>query len=60
MTLIRLPHLLKRVPLSRSRIYEMMSLGEFPKPIKLGKRAVAWRSDDIDLWIETRSGRDEL
>ena len=30
--------------------------GEFPKPIKVGPNSIAWRSDEVLGWIETRSG----
>lgn len=36
--------------LSRSLIYEMINRGEFPRPIRIGKRAVAWRESDIAEW----------
>ncbi|MEP1353371.1 MAG: AlpA family phage regulatory protein [Tateyamaria sp.] len=38
--------------LSRSSIYAMMDAGSFPRPIRIGKRAVAWRHSDIAAWIE--------
>jgi prophage regulatory protein len=40
--------------LSRSTIYLLMSRGQFPRPIRIGERAVAWRADAIAAWIETR------
>lgn len=40
--------------LSRSSIYDMMARGEFPKPIRIGKRAVAWRESDIAEWLSGR------
>ncbi|WP_348984600.1 AlpA family phage regulatory protein [Aliiroseovarius sp. S2029] len=43
------------VGLSRSTLYAMMAEGTFPKPIKLGKRAVGWRAIDIEAWFEARS-----
>lgn len=55
--LSRLPRVLERVPLSRAQLYQMMSDGRFPKPIKLGgeqARAVAWDDAEIDQWIEAR------
>jgi predicted DNA-binding transcriptional regulator AlpA len=27
----------------------------FPKPIKIGKRAIGWRSHDIEVWLSDRS-----
>ena len=38
--------------LSRSTIYQMMADGGFPKPVRLGKRAVGWRESDISGWLE--------
>ena len=43
-----------QIGLSRSSIYQMMSEGEFPLPIKLGKRAVGWAQSDIDEWLNNR------
>ena len=45
--------------LSRSTIYALMSRGEFPKPIKVSKRAVRWRLDVIEGWQESRVGDDQ-
>lgn len=38
--------------LSRSSIYQKMQDGTFPKPVQIGKRAVAWRADAITEWME--------
>ena len=43
-----------KIGLSCSTIYAMMARGDFPKPIKLGRRAVAWRSEDIEEWLLKR------
>lgn len=50
-TLVRLPALLERTGMSRSWIYKEMAAGRFPTPAKIGG-ASAWRSADIDCWIE--------
>jgi prophage regulatory protein len=39
---------------STSTIYEKMAAGEFPKPIKLGARAVGWLEEEIDSYISER------
>lgn len=54
MQLERLPQVLQRTTLSRAHLYNLMSKGHFPKPCRIGKRAVGWRSDDVDQWIESR------
>jgi len=40
--------------LSRSSIYEAMAIGDFPKPIRIGKRAVGWRLSAIMAWLDAR------
>ena len=40
--------------LSRSSIYLLISKGEFPAPIALTGRAVAWPSDAVQTWIDSR------
>ena len=46
------------VGLSRSTLYAMMAENTFPKPIKLGKRAVGWPDNVIAGWIEERTSGD--
>lgn len=47
------------VGLSRSSIYAAMAAGLFPRPIKIGRRAVGWRESVIRGWlsncVETKS-----
>ena len=40
--------------LSRSTIYELMSRGEFPRPIKLTGKAVAWSEHAVAEWLSQR------
>lgn len=40
--------------LSRSTIYDLMSRGQFPRPIKLSARAVAWPESVIAEWLASR------
>lgn len=40
--------------LGRSTLYAAIRRGEFPPPVKIGARAVAWRSDDIENWLKSR------
>lgn len=52
--LLRLSSVLKQTGLSRSSIYSYIALGQFPKPIKIGERAVAWLSTDIEKWMDQK------
>ena len=40
--------------LSRASIYEKMSQGDFPLPVKTGVRAVAWVESEIADWQRKR------
>lgn len=52
--LIRRPEVETRTGLSRSTIYDWIKRGEFPKPVALGARLVAWRESDVNAWLEAR------
>ncbi len=47
-TIIRLPSVMVRTGLARSSIYHKISVGEFPRPVKLGPRAVGWIESEIE------------
>lgn len=51
---LRLPAVQQRTGLGRSSIYSRMAAGEFPKPIAIGARAVAWQESAVNAWIEAR------
>jgi len=53
-TICRLPDVKAQTGLSRSTIYAMMADGRFPKPIKLGERAVGWAEAEITAWVQAR------
>ncbi len=44
----------RRVGLTRSSIYDAMRKGEFPLPLKVGAKAVRWKSSDIEAWMDSR------
>jgi prophage regulatory protein len=46
----RLPEVISLTGLSRSSIYLRISVQEFPKPIKIGRRAVGWPEDSLIAW----------
>lgn len=53
-TLLRRPEVEHRTGLSRSTIYDWMKRGEFPAPVALGARLVAWCESDVNAWLESR------
>lgn len=50
----RWPVVFSRVGLCRSYVHLLISKGEFPHPIKLGRRASGWLESEIDAWLEER------
>lgn len=53
----RLPKLKEATGLSTSTIYAMIADGAFPKPIKLGLRAVGWPETEINAWLDIRKAK---
>ena len=53
-SVIRFPAVKSRCGISRSNIYQQINQGTFPKPIRLGERAVGWLSSDIDDWLSRK------
>ena len=53
--LLRRPEVEKLTGLSRSSIYAAMARGEFPRPRRIGRRAVAWDESIIERWLATRA-----
>lgn len=52
--LIRLKEVTARTGLEKSTVYDLIADGEFPKPIPLTKRTVAWIESEVQAWIEKR------
>lgn len=53
--LLRLPSVMHMTGLGRSTIYRMITKQQFPSPVRLGLRAVAWRQSDLSHWIDERT-----
>jgi prophage regulatory protein len=60
---IRLREVKERVALSQSRIYDLVSHGEFPRPVKLGavrkeskidSRTNYWLENEVENYIDER------
>jgi len=44
----------KGIPFHRNYLRSLWDNGEFPKPIKLSARKLAWREDEVDNWLLDR------
>lgn len=54
LAIMKLPELVQRTKISRSAVYAMIARNEFPRPVRLGRRAVGWRVEDVEAWIADR------
>lgn len=53
--LLRLPAVMAFTSLGKSSIYSKVQTSEFPAPVRLSVRAVAWREEDVVEWVATRT-----
>ncbi len=44
---VRLPTILRIIPISRSTFLARVKIGEYPKACKIGPKISAWRVEDI-------------
>jgi len=49
--LLRLPEVLKIIPVSRSTWYLGVKNRDYPAPVKIGRRAVAWHPHEIQALV---------
>ena len=49
--IVRMPELVKMLGMSRSSIYRLISLDEFPQQLHLSTRTVGWRLSVIEKWL---------
>ena len=52
--LIRLREVMKITGFSRSQIYKLINLGEFPKQIQISPGSVAWLESELENWMKER------
>jgi len=53
---LRLPQVLKLIPVSKTAWHDGVRSGRYPKPIKLSERTSAWRCEDIRKLIDELGG----
>lgn len=57
MKIIRLKDVILRTGLSRSSIYFFSKNGTFPSSVKLGPRAIGFKEDEVNEWVNNRPRR---
>lgn len=51
---LTLPEVCQRICLRKSWVYDAVARDEFPKPVYLTPRRVAWRESEIEAWKADR------
>ena len=52
--ILKVKQVAKEINVSVPQVYKLVSLGRFPKPIKLGERGSGWLTSEIDAWLQSR------
>lgn len=52
--LLRMSEIMRRTGYGKAWIYRLISQGKFPRPIKIGTRAIAFVESEVDDWINQR------
>ena len=60
MKILKVKQVAAEMNMSIPQVYKLVSLGKFPKQIKLGERASGWLKSELDSWLQSRvDERDE-
>jgi prophage regulatory protein len=54
MKVLKIKQVAAEINVSVPQVYKLVSLGRFPKPIKLGERGSGWLITEIDAWLQSR------
>ena len=54
--LLRFPAVRERTGLSRSTIWRLERLGDFPRHRRISANAVAWVEEEVMIWIHSKIG----
>lgn len=53
-TLIKISEVSNRAGICKSYIYKLISQNRFPRPVKVGSRAIAFVESEVDEWVDAR------
>jgi len=49
----RMTELSRIVGLSKTTIYDLIKKGDFPQPVRMTSKSVAWRVKDVTQWVDS-------
>lgn len=44
-----------KIPVSAATIWRWVKTGAFPKPVKIGPQTTAWKVEDVDAFLDSRT-----
>ena len=50
--ILRMPEVMEITGLSKTTINRFRRDNRFPTPVKLGRAAIGWRSEDVQAWLD--------
>lgn len=53
-TLVLIDDVLRKTGLPRATMYELIDRGDFPRPVRLTPRRVAWVASEVDAFIASK------
>lgn len=53
-SLIRIRDVVSMTGISKSQVYRLANMGEFPKPTRLTAQSVAWVREEVQQWISDK------
>ena len=53
-TILRKPDVLAAIGMRPTWLHEAVKRGKFPRPVRLGARAVGWRKSEVEAWLNSR------
>ena len=51
---LRLPDVMRRTGKRRTSLLQAIQRGQFPRPIRIGARAIGFVEAEVEDWIDTR------
>lgn len=54
LALMRRPQVEAVTGMACSTLYDRMANDDFPRPVRIGRRAVGWVESEVQDWIESR------
>ncbi len=57
--ILRRPEVLSVTGMATSTLYDAIAREDFPRPVKIGRRAVGWPESDVTHWLDERKAERE-